>query len=195
MNVTCNHCRTKLNIPDNKISSDKDTTFKCPKCKEKILIPAVKPRRPDHNTGIEDRLDALICMDDPDMRKKTDSAVRQMGFHLETAVDTKAALRKMEYHIYPLLLIDEAFDKNRGVSGIIKSMNAIDMSVRRRICVVLISGRFNTNDNMAALHSSVNNILLREDILHMGAFLSKALQDHKNFYTVYRESLKLAGKA
>lgn len=193
MNVTCQHCRTKLNIPDNKIPSDKDTTFKCPKCKEKILIPAVKPKK-IHGPGLEDRLDALVCIDDHDM-KQAHSVIEQLGFNLETAVDTKAALNKMEYHLYHLLIIDEAFDQNRGLSGIIDYMNAIDMSVRRRICIVLVSSRFNTNDNMAALHSSVNNIILREDSLHLEAFLSKALQDHKNFYTVYSESLKQAGKA
>ncbi|NOX32743.1 MAG: hypothetical protein GXP56_03250 [Deltaproteobacteria bacterium] len=202
MNVTCQNCKTKLNIPDHKISRNRDSTFKCPKCKEKVLVPAVKPQKTPGERKrqvvsplFENRLSALVLIDSNDLKKKVYSVVKLMGFSTEIAVNTKAALNKMEYHIYHLMIIDETFDNKKGVSDVIERMNAIDMSLRRRICLVLISSKFNTNDNMAALHSSVNNIILQDDIVHLEAFLSKALMEHKNFYTVYRESLKQAGKA
>ncbi len=71
----------------------------------------------------------------------------------------------------------------------------MDMYLRRRICLVLLSNRFQTNDNMATLHSSVNNILNVRDITHVESFLTRVILDHKNLYTVFNESLKLAGKA
>ncbi|MCD4722884.1 MAG: zinc-ribbon domain-containing protein [Desulfobacula sp.] len=202
MNVICHNCKTKLNIPDHKIPEDKDTTFKCPKCKEKVHIPAVKQQKPFKekkrqvfHSSFDEQLNALVCIESEDLKKKVYSLVKQMGLNAETVTNTKAALKKFEYHIYHLVIIDDAFDQNKGVSGVIDRMNTIDMSLRRRICLVWISNKFNTNDNMAALHSSANYIIHLEDINHLEAFLSRALMEHKNLYTVYSDSLKLAGKA
>ncbi len=194
MNVTCRNCKTKLNIQDHKIPKDKDLTLACPKCKEKIRIPVVKQQK-SAQLSLEDRLNALVCIDDNDVKKKVISIIGQMGLTAEIAVDTKSALNKMEYHIYHLVIIDEIFDRKKGISGMMDRMNTIDMSLRRRICLVLISDKFTTNDNMAALHASVNSVIHREDIIHLETFLSGVLADHKNFYTVYNDSLKLSGKA
>ena len=201
MNVICHNCKTKLNIPDHKIPEDKDTTFKCPKCKEKVLIPAVKQqklfgekKRQTFHSSFDEQLNALVCIDSDDLKKKVYSLVKQMGMNAEAVTNTKAALKKFEYYIYHLVIIDDAFDQNKGVSGIIDRMNTIDMSLRRRICLVWVSNKFNTNDNMAALHSSVNYIIHLDDISHLEPFLSRALMEHKNLYTVYSDSLNLAGK-
>ena len=138
---------------------------------------------------------ALICIGSNDLEKKMISAVKQVGLNAEVVANTKEALKRFEYHLYNLVIIDDAFDQNKGIAGIIDRMNTMDMSLRRRICLVWVSNKFNTNDNMAALHSSVNYIIHLEDINHLEAFLSRALMEHKNLYTVYSDSLTLAGKA
>ncbi|MFC1533850.1 zinc-ribbon domain-containing protein [Thermodesulfobacteriota bacterium] len=38
MEVTCTHCKAKLNIPDEKIPKDQMVRVNCPKCKNKITI-------------------------------------------------------------------------------------------------------------------------------------------------------------
>ncbi len=38
MEVTCTHCGTKLNLPDDKIPKDQVVRINCPKCKNKITI-------------------------------------------------------------------------------------------------------------------------------------------------------------
>lgn len=202
MIITCRNCKTKRNIPDNKIPKDKGLAFKCSECGEKIKIPSAKQQNSIvedtrqstlHNSSGEQQ-NALICIDENDLKKKAYSIVKQMGLNAETTANAKAALKKMDYRIYHLVIIDESFEHNNGASGIIERMNTIDMSLRRRICLVLISDKFNTNDNMASLHSSVNSIIHHNDIINLKTFLDRALMEHKNFYTVYNESLKLAGK-
>lgn len=194
MNVTCHNCKTKLNIPEHRIPKDKALTVKCPKCNEKILVPAVNKKQP-FQLSLDERLNALICIDRDDLKKEVSLVVKQMGLNAEAVTNTKAALNKMEYHIYHLVIIDSGFDQNKGGSGIIDRLNATDMSLRRRICLVLVSSEFKTNDNMASLHSSVNTIIHQDDTIHLEEILSRALVEHKNFYTVYNDSLKLAGKA
>ena len=203
MNITCHNCNTKLNIPDHKLPKDKETTVVCPKCREKIQIPAAPKSQPPleeknsfYQRRFEDRLNALVCVDRAELKPKINSVLDLMGLNAEAAVDMRGAFKKMEYNAYQLLIIEDDFDsENKGATGIIERMSAIDMSLRRKICIVLISQKFNTSDNMAALHSSVNNIIHQDDIHHMEAFLSKAVAEHKNLYSIYNESLKLVGKA
>ena len=202
MNIICHHCNTKLTIPDHKIPRDKASTFKCPKCKEKIQVPAIQQQTsamenqsPSFQPSLKEHLNALVCIDGKEFKEKVVSIAGQMGLAVETAADTKLALDKMAYRICHLVIIDADFDENKGVSEIVDRMNAIDMSLRRRVCLVLISNQFKTNDQMAALHSSVNSIIHPDDILHLKSFLSRVLAEHEKFYTVYNDSLKLTGKA
>ncbi len=202
MNVTCHNCKTKLNIPDHKIPEDRESTFKCPKCKERVIIPAVKQKKTvredkeqSFQLAFEERLNALVCTDDHDLKLKVTGTVKQMGLNTDAAENIRDALKKLEYHIYHLVVIDDTFDQNNGVLALLDRMNTIDMSLRRRICLVWISKQFNTSDNMASLHTSVNTIVHINDTHQLEPLLSKALTEHKNFYTVYSDSLKLAGKA
>lgn len=199
MNITCNHCQARLNIPDEKIPVDKDTAVGCPKCKQKITIkarpqPAAAEKRPA-GFSFEDRQSAMVCIGDAQIRNQLDQTLQSMGYEVLAVKNAAAALDKLEYHVYHLVVIDEAFDQNLGLSAILEKINMIDMSVRRRIVLVLLSDRYKTNDHMAALHASVNNILNREDMVHIEPFIHQVVSDHKNLYTVYNESLKHVGKA
>ncbi len=203
MNITCQHCQTPLNIPDHKLPKDKNLAIRCPNCREKIQIPAIglQPKTEDEKKKparfqFDDRLNAIVCTNRSELQHKMLVLLDRMGMNTEIADDMRVAFSKMEYRIYHLLILDDGFDReNKGVAGIIERMTSLDMSLRRRICMVLISRRFNTNDKMAALHTSVNNVIHQEDLGHMESFLTLTLQEHQNLYAVYNESLKLAGKA
>ena len=201
MNVTCHNCNTKFKIPDQMIPIDKISIFKCPKCKQKIEVPAVKQqkkasshqRQPFH-LSFDEKLSALICIGSPDLKNNTVSAVKHMGLNIEVVTNFKAALKKLEYHLYHLVIMDDIFDQNKGTAGILDRMNTMDMSLRRRICLVWLSNKFKTNDNLTSLHFSVNAILNPSDISHLEQFLSRTLLEHKHFYTIYNDSMKMAGK-
>lgn len=207
MNIICHACSTKLNISDHKLPKDKETTVTCPKCKGKIQIPPlseVKPQpsvqeprvKPAQRGGFEDRINALVCMERSEMRSQIASVLEQMGLHCDIVFDSRSAFGKMEYNTYQLLILDDDFDsESKGTASILERMNAIDMSQRRKLCIVLVSRKFNTNDNMAALHLSINSIIHQGDVPHMESFLSRTFTDHKNLYSIFNESLKLAGKA
>jgi len=211
MNIICPHCKTKLNIPDHRIPRDKDSSFKCPKCSEKVQVllsqlnlpenmskDKGKPRKQDMGlVGLSDQISgqALVCMDDTERKTKILASVERAGFTADTPSNIVDAFVKMEYHVYPLVLVDELFDQNLGFKNMSQRMNELDMSLRRRSCFVLISEKFSTGDNMAALHSSVNYIIGSQGLDQLDSILSRILLDHKNFYTVFNESMKAAGKA
>lgn len=45
MEVTCSQCKTKLNIPDEKIPKDQMVRINCPKCKGKITVEPARPAK------------------------------------------------------------------------------------------------------------------------------------------------------
>lgn len=202
MHVTCKHCNTRLTIPDHKVPVENDAVVKCPRCKGKVTVPASGGALPEDETtdvpfslSSGEHQSAMVCINAQNLTNRAKQALSRMGFMVDFVSDAQAALNKMEYHIYHLVLIDEAFDQGSGLDYIVRQMNTLDMSLRRRICLILISKKFRTNDNMAALHSSVNGIIREDDIEHLEAFLIKMFGEHQQLYTVYNESLKQAGKA
>jgi len=211
MNITCPHCKTRLNIPDHKIPRDKDSSFKCPKCQEKVQVlvsqlnlsvPGSQKnedlKKESMKTGgfpVQGREHALVCMDDSPGRATLVAAVQELGFYVEATGSTSSAFKKMAYHVYPLVLLNESFDQNKGFLAMSTHMNELDMSLRRRICLVLFSDRLPTGDPMSALHSSVNFIVGSDSLDHVEEILSTALTEHQNFYRVYNDSMRAAGKA
>jgi len=211
MNITCPHCKTRLNIPDHKIPRDKDSSFKCPKCQEKVQVLVSQlnlsvlgsqknedSKKKSMGTGgfpIQGREQALVCMDDSPERATLVAAVQELGFYVEATGSTSSALKKMAYHVYPLVLLNESFDQKKGFLAMSTHMNELDMSLRRRICLVLFSDRLPTGDPMSALHSSVNYIVGSDNLDHVAEILSTALTEHQNFYRVYNDSMRAAGKA
>ncbi|MCP3943115.1 MAG: hypothetical protein GY710_16730 [Desulfobacteraceae bacterium] len=211
MNITCPHCKTKLNIPDDRIPKDKNSSFKCPKCQDKVQVltsqlnlsamdPEKKERTkresmPPPGVSSPGRGQALLCMEDSSEKTKFVAAVQGLGFHVEIPGSISEAFKKMAYQIYPLVLVDELFDQNKGFKAMSIHMNELDMSLRRRICMVLFSNGLPTGDPMSALHSSVNYIVGSDRLDHLEDILSTALTEHQDFYTVYNESMRAAGKA
>jgi predicted Zn finger-like uncharacterized protein len=203
MNIRCSHCHSQFNIPDHKLPKEKDAVFNCPKCKEKIHIPAASKNTDSPAPGPapaagqgripQNQERALVLSFEGAFRQAAVSAVRQLGYGVETAKDPADAIRKMAYHVYPLVLLEDRFDQEK--EGIRQHLNTLDMSVRRRICLVLMGQSYKTGDPMAALHASVNFVAGPDSLSQLPGVLSAALTDHKDFYRVYMDSMKAAGKA
>lgn len=195
MNIVCENCNAKLTIADHKIPRDRDATLKCPKCNGKIKVPASGTAAGNLPQAFGNRMNALLCIGDEHLGARVFSTVRDLQFNIAEAANFREALKTMEYHIYHLVIIDDSFDQNTGLQALLESINTLDMSLRRRICLVLISLEYATSDYMAALHLSVNNIINKNDIMAFENYLPSILEDHTNFYTVYNESMKITGKA
>ncbi|MEH0022541.1 MAG: zinc-ribbon domain-containing protein [Desulfobacter sp.] len=211
MNVTCPHCKIKLNLPEDKIPRHRDASFRCPKCREMVPVKAAgdapgptgaAPALPDTGSTrpkSAGRDAALVCMLPSALKKLMLAAVRDTGFAAEAPETKSQALKLLEYRAFPLMIIEDAFDNNAEVG---QYMNEMDMSLRRRICLVRISPDVTTGDPMAALHSSVNHVINARDLEQTSVgsilapgLLAAALEDHENRYAVFNDSLKRAGKA
>ncbi|MCB2166701.1 MAG: zinc-ribbon domain-containing protein [Deltaproteobacteria bacterium] len=211
MEVVCESCQARFNVPDDKIPAGKSIRAACPKCKNKITIPATddaaSPAPAGKGTGEEaydaaekpfdfieeDALTALICEPDPAIRDKVASVLELMEYHLTTVSSTREALKKMRYHNYNVVVVNESFDTSTPeTNGVLLFLERLPMTTRRELFVCLITSRYRTMDHMLALNKSVNMILNVKNINDFGKILSTAITENDIFYRAYKETAKLA---
>ncbi len=214
MDIVCNSCASKFRVADEKIPGDRVTHLPCPKCKDRISID------PASNTGAkeisdnlsgrndsydaaekpfdfieEEGLTALLCEGNPLARNTIQNALNLMDYQITMGENARDALKRMRYHVYDLIVVNENFDtKNADSNGVLIYLERLSMSVRRQIFVAMISERYRTMDNMMAFHASVNLIINIKNIEDIGKILSRGLTDNEMFYRVYKETLKDAGR-
>jgi predicted Zn finger-like uncharacterized protein len=212
MEITCEHCKTKLNIPDEKIPKNKALRISCPKCKKRITLdtPKAAPKDSENDKyGYRDYTDdealtfyeegtklALVMDNNPEQSEKIKTAVEQLGYNFISAPNTRDAIGRMRFHHFDLIILSDGFD-GQGLenSPVLNYLNNISMSARRRVFVALVGERFKTMDNMMAFAMSANVVINTKERDKLSAILKRAISDNEKFYKVFMDTLVEAGKA
>lgn len=219
MEIICQQCQSKLKIPDDKIPAGKAVSLKCPKCQEKITVDPAPPPEPaaeavtaDHGFQEvesdpydaadkpfdfveEEGKTALVCESDAAVKEKVVNVLQQMDYHITEAENSRDALKKMRYHVYDMILVNETFDNSDPDSnGVLIYLERLGISVRRNMFVVMLSGRFRTLDSMMAFQKSVNMVLNVSNIDEVDKILQRGMTDNDYFYRTFNEGLKKAGR-
>jgi len=223
MNISCEQCGAAFKIPDEKLPEGKTVSVRCPQCKSKMAVtrPAPQQSPAQDKTAAggtafgfdeapdESRYDAsekpfdfieeegetaLICESDATVREAVRQVLNYMEYHISEADDTRDALKKMRYHTYDLVVINESFSSRTPDSnGVIIYLERLKMKTRRHMFTVMITKRFKTMDAMAAFQKSVNLIININDIKHFEKILKRAMSDCDQRYRVYKETQKDLG--
>lgn len=214
MNIICNSCSSKFRIPDEKIPAGRVSHVPCPKCSVRIAIdPAKKTgggilafEQSGQNGSYdasdkpfdfieEEGLTALLCEQNPLASKTIQNTLNLMDYQITLPENSRDALKRMRYHVYDLIVVNESFDtKNPESNGVLIYLERLSMAVRRKIFVAMVSSRYRTMDNMMAFHASVNLIVNIKNIEDIGKILSRGITDTELFYSVYKETLKESGR-
>lgn len=214
MNIICNKCRAKFRIPDEKIPTGRVATIPCPQCKAKITLnpgqgSAGRKTAVEENNGNgtydasdrpfdfieEEGLTALVCEQNPVTKKTIMNALNLMDYQITVAESARDALKRMRYHVYDLIVVDENFDtSDPDANGVMIYVERLPMSTRRNMFVAMISNRYRTMDNMTAFNKSVNLIINSKNIEDISKILSRSIMDNELFYRIYKESLKETGR-
>ena len=214
MEIICSNCSSKFRIADEKIPVGRVTNIPCPKCKVRIAVTPPKKSaggpagfEESGDAGAydasdkpfdfieEEGLTALLCEQSPMARSTIQNALNLMDYQITIAESARDALKRMRYHVYDLIVVNESFDtKNPDANGVLIYLERLGMSVRRNIFVAMISSRYRTMDNMMAFNASVNLIVNIKNIEDIGKILSRSITDTELFYRVYKETLKETGR-
>lgn len=214
MNIICTHCKSQFKIADDKIPAGRSASFPCPKCRTRITVGA-QPAAPEGKVSLnevdtsgynpadrpfdfveEEGKTALVCEQHPLLKKPIIESLELMEYQITVAENARDALKRMRYHVYDIVVVDEDFDTdNPEANGVLIYLERLGMSLRRNIFVALVSSRHRTMDNMTAFLKSVNLIVNSKNIEDFPKILSRGLTDHLTFYRVFREKLKETGRA
>lgn len=226
MEISCNTCKSRFNVPDEKLPEGKLASLRCPKCKGKIIVDLTSEGSDSgkgeaaptqtHGFDFDDSADdneynpderpfdfleeegktALICEKDPAVVKAINTVLDIMEYSVTVADSMRDALRKMKYHTYDMILINETFDAPDPESnGILIYIERLQMDVRRNIFVGLLTRRFPTMDNMAAFLKSVNITINMTDIDKIDRILGRGISEFELFYAIFKDSAKKLGVA
>ena len=213
MEIVCENCKKKLNIPDEKVPKDRVAYLKCPGCKEKIAVGGPTKPEPPQDEGPttfgeltsssydasekpfdfleEEAKTSVVCIPEQGLKDHISQLLESIEYHNTTADNARDALKKMRYHTFHLVVLDELFDcKNLNANGVLIFLQHLPMAIRRNIFVVLISENHRTMDNMQAFNKSVNLIINRKNLNEFEKILLKGIADQDIFYRVYHVTAK-----
>jgi hypothetical protein len=138
---------------------------------------------------------ALVCESDSAILSKLRLVLKQMGYHTIEPPNATDALKKMRFHAFDLIVMNELFDSpSPDDNPILTYLNDAMASVRRNMFVALITTRFRTMDNMAAFNKSVNVVIHLKNLDEIAKILLRAINENLAFYSVFQESLVKTGK-
>ena len=210
MEIECPSCNRKWKIAADKVDLTRKTSFRCKQCGGTIqLNPAAgKAAGPAAAAAADDSFDAngydaeekpfdfveeegktaLVCEQDAKIKKKVIDILNLMEYHITDTANHRDALKKMRYHDYNLIVLNERFDtRNPDTNGVLIYLERMPMLTRRYMFVTLLSDRYRTMDNMMAFEKSVNLIVNTQNIDDFDKILSRGIADHELFYRLFTE--------
>jgi len=218
MDITCSSCGTTLSIPDEKLPTNQVVNITCPKCKGKIRVDTgeldLKPASPKKEEEVEkeflpgyevdtspleffeEGVKLALVLDTDDLQlSEINPALEELGYKAVHSMTLQEAMSKIRLHPFDMVILADDFD-GKGLDGnpITNYLNHLSMSVRRKIFLVLLSGRFKTMDNMMAFAMSANLVVNPEDLPNMRLILKKGTSENEKFYKVFMDTLKEVGK-
>ncbi|MCJ8500447.1 MJ0042-type zinc finger domain-containing protein [Desulfatitalea alkaliphila] len=221
MEVVCDNCQGKLRIADDKVPAGKTAFVKCPRCQSRVsvsgAVPAPEPEPEEAPASLDDLFDfteedgeaydaaekpfdfieeegktAMVCEADALIREKLRPTLDLLEYHITEVPNSREALKKMRYHTYDLILLNEYFDtRDPDANAILIYLERQPMETRRNIFVTLLTTRYRTMDHMTAFQKSVNMILNLRNIDDIDKILQRGMADYGLFYKVFKESVEL----
>jgi predicted Zn finger-like uncharacterized protein len=217
MDIICQSCQGKFKIAEGKVPAGKTATVKCPRCKSTIHVASKSKEEPgaDADAAFDDLFEfdedegetydasekpfdfieeegksALVCESDALVREKIRPSLDILEYFITEVPNSREALKKMRYHNYDLVVVNEYFDtQDPDTNPLLIYLERMMMETRRNIFVTLLTTRFRTMDHMIAFQKSVNLVLNLRNIDDFDKIIQRAYADYGLFYKVFKESL------
>ncbi len=137
----------------------------------------------------------MVMDDGTGLAQQVRESVEELEYTYVGPRDTRKATSSLRLHQFDLVILPEGFDgADWEQSLILRYLNHLSMSVRRKIFVVLIGNSFKTMDDIVAFALSANLVVNKRDLPRMTEILKRAISEHEAFYKVYTDTLAEMGK-
>jgi hypothetical protein len=208
MEVSCEKCRTRFTIPDEKVPKGRVMKLTCPKCMGGITLgsEALSPA-PEHKEETKGEDFRLRFIEAKASKRSAEESYSYEDYTGDQSLEffeegTRLALVMADSREHSDMIrgavekiLAEGFDgQPLDHSAILNYLNRLPMSVRRRVFLGLISDGFKTMDNMMAFAMSANVVINIKDTEKLHLVLRKAIAENEMFYKVFTDALVEAGK-
>lgn len=145
---------------------------------------------------VEDIPKAIVLMPDLPGRELVIKAAAAVGYRVEQAATSEAAIEKMRFVNYAAVFLHSRFESGGMRSGAFHQyMRSMNMARRRYIFYVLIGEQFATLYDLQALSCSANLVVNDAEIPYISTVLKKAIPEYEELFGPLMEELRIAGKS
>ena len=129
-----------------------------------------------------DKRQALICSAEP-LREPVAEKLTNSGYQVFVADDTRQAIETMRSKQMDVVLLDPQFDPaEQGSAFVVREVNVLRPSQRRRLFFVLLSPSLRTMDAHAAFLNNVNTIVNVNDLDDLDRVMDLAIREYNELY-------------
>ena len=143
---------------------------------------------------VEDQKLAIICFDQPKLQAGVKTALEGLGYTVHVPAKADDAIQRIRQNKYEVVLLHEAYGGSAENNLVLQTIQPMAMPLRRHMCVGLVGKAFRTLDNMIAFAKSVNFVVAERELGKIKAITRQAVSGNDQFYRVFREALRDAGK-
>jgi hypothetical protein len=221
--LTCEDCRTTIQIADERVPLNSTFRLTCPRCKRKIVVSSRAPETQGVGkltVGASARMDevspsagdnlqessleetdilqsgqsaALLCLDCDHRFEMLKSALRDLGYVVDLPASVDHALHRLRFNQYRIIGLTEHF-AGSVPNPVAGYLAGLNMNARRDVFVVLVGERFRTADHLQAFIESVDLVVHPDELSHIETLIMKGLREKERFYKVFLDCLTEAGK-
>jgi len=215
MQILCQNCNSKFEIPDEKLPIGKRVAILCPKCSSKISIlreaqpgaPTKPPLQETQKTApqpAEWELDsyqegfeyAMLLLESSDAINSITPSLQELGYktHLETSPETGVA--RLKIYKFSIIVLEDGY---KGLqlkqNPVMEYLNYLSMMIRRKMFVIAIGTNFKTADAMLAYSLSVDLVVNTADLNMFHDLVKSTMRAKETFYRAFFEVMQEVGKA
>jgi len=129
-----------------------------------------------------DKRQALLCAAEP-LRESVARKLTDSGYQVFVAEETRQAIESMRSKQMDVVLLDPQFDPaEQGSAFVVREVNVLRPSQRRRVFFVLLSPSLRTMDAHAAFLNNVNTIVNVNDVDDLDRVMDLALREYNELY-------------
>lgn len=129
-----------------------------------------------------DKRKALLCSSEP-YREPLARKLTESGYQVFVAEETRQAVETMRSKQLDVVLLDPQFDlAEQGSAFVVREVNILRPTQRRRLFFVLLSPSMRTMDAHAAFLNNVNAIVNINDLDELHRVMDIALREYNDLY-------------
>jgi CheY-like chemotaxis protein len=135
---------------------------------------------------------ALVIYDSEEVQEFLQQKLTNMGYRVVLAINVRDAAKQLKFGSYKVVLIQlDYYGANLRSNQLLKALNTLELSVRRKMFIGLIGPDFTSLDDLKAFSLSMDTVINTNDLEDIERLLISATGHVAKFFATYDE-LRLA---